>query len=67
MHSRSSIKDEQHIKNHAISLETIEIGLQQSFQVFHDPIADVLDDVYNQSPPPLANCGMETSIDTNLT
>jgi len=38
--------------------------LQQSFQVFHDPIIDVLDDVYSQSPCPI--CELEASIDTNL-
>ena len=47
-------------------METIENGLQQSFQVFHYPIADVLDDIYSQSPSPLANFELEKSIDTNL-
>jgi len=65
-HSISSIKDEQLIENHVVSLEPIENGLQQSFQVFHDPIADVLDDIYSQIPSPLANCELEKSIDTNL-
>ena len=46
-HSHSISSNEQPIENHAISLEPIENGLQQSFQVFHDPIVDVLDDVYN--------------------
>jgi len=65
-HSISSIKDEQPIENHAISLEPIDNVLQQSFQVFHDPISDVLDDVCSQSPSPLANYEIETSIDTNF-
>ena len=47
-------------------MEPIENGLQQSFQVFHDPIADVLDDVCSQSPSPLTTCELETCIDTNL-
>jgi len=64
LHSISS--NGQTVENHAISLEPIENGLQQSFQVFHDPIADVLDDVCSQSPSPLANCELDKSIDTNL-
>ena len=40
--------------------------MQQSFQVFHDLIADVLDDICSQSPSPLANYELEKSIDTNL-
>ena len=40
--------------------------LQQSFQVFHDPIADVLDEVCSQSLSPLTICELETCIDTNL-
>ena len=39
---------------------------QQSFQVFHDPIADVLDDICSKSPSPLANCEPEKSVDINL-
>ena len=39
---------------------------QQSFQVFHDPIADVLDDIYSKIPSPLANCEPEKSVDINL-
>ena len=65
-HSHSIYSNEQPVENHAISLESIENGLQQSFQVLHDPIADVLDDVYSQSFSPLANYELETSIDTNL-
>ena len=64
LHSISS--NEQPVENHAFSLEPIENGLQQSFQVFHDPIADVLDDVYSQILSPLANCKLEKRIDTNL-
>jgi len=63
LHSISS--NEQPVENHVTSLEPIENGLQQSFQVSHDPIADVLDDVCNQNPSPLANCDLEKSIDTN--
>ena len=60
------MKDEKPVENHAISLEPIENGLQQSFQVFHDLIADVLDDVCSQSPSQLATCELEKSIGTNL-
>jgi len=41
--------------------------LQQSFLVFHDPIADVLDDVCSQSPFPLIRCELETCANINLT
>ena len=64
LHSISS--NEQPVENHAKSLEPIQNVLQQYFQVFHDPIADVLDDVCSQSPSPLANCELERSIDTSL-
>jgi len=64
--SHSISSNEQPIENRAISLELIESGLQQSFQFFHDPIADVLDDICSQSPSPLANCELGRSIDTNL-
>ena len=40
--------------------------LQQSFQVFHDPIADVLDEVCSQSFSPLTTCELETCVDMNL-
>ena len=40
--------------------------LQQSFQVFHDPIADVLDEVCSQSFSPLSICELETCADMNL-
>ena len=40
--------------------------LQQSFQVFHDPIADVLDEVCSQSLSPLTTCELETCADMNL-
>ena len=66
LHSISSIKDGKLVEIHAISLEPIENGLQQYFQVFHDPIVDVLDDICSQSPSPLANFELEKSIDTNL-
>ena len=58
--------NEQPVGNHVISSELVENGLQKSFQAFHDRIADVLDDVYIQSPSPLATCELEASIDTNL-
>ena len=64
MHSKSS--NEQPVGNHVISSEPIENGLQQSFQVFHDPIADVLDDVCSQSLSPLTTCELETCADINL-
>lgn len=54
------------VENHAISLEPIENGLKWSFQVFQNPIADVLDDVCSQIPSPLDNCELEKCIDTNL-
>ena len=40
--------------------------LQQSYQVFHDPIADVLDEVCSQSLSPLTTCELETCADMNL-
>ena len=40
--------------------------LQKSFQVFHDPIADVLDEVCSQSLSPLTTCELETCADMNL-
>ena len=40
--------------------------LQQSFQVFHDPIADVLDEVCSQSLSPSTTCELETCADMNL-
>jgi len=63
LHSISS--NEKPVENYEISLEPIENELQHSFQVFHDRIADVLDDVCGQSPSPLAKCELETRIDTN--
>jgi len=66
LHSTSSVKDEQLIENHVISSETIENGLQQSFQFFHDLTTDVLDEVCSQSPSPLTTCELETYLDINL-
>lgn len=66
LHSTSLVKNEQHVGNHVITLEPIENGLQQSFQVFHDPIADVLDEVCSQSLSPWTIYEIETCIDTNL-
>ena len=40
--------------------------LQQSFQVFHDPIADVLDEVCSQNLSPLSTCEFETCADMNF-
>ena len=40
--------------------------LQQSFQVFHDPIADVLDEVCIPSLSPLTTCELETCADMDL-
>lgn len=42
LHSLPIIKDEKFLENHAVSLEPIEKRWQQSLQVFHDPIDDVL-------------------------
>ena len=39
---------------------------QQFFQVFHDPVADVLDDIYSKIPSPLANYELENIGDINL-
>ena len=64
--SFSISSNKQRIENHAISLETTENGLQQSFQNFHDPIADVLDDVCSQSPSPLTTCELEMCADIKL-
>ena len=65
-HNISNVKDEQSVESHEVSLEPMENRLQQSFQVFHDPIADVLDDIYSKIPSPLANCEPEKSVDINL-
>ena len=65
-HSPSSVKNEQHVGNHIITMEPIENGLQQSFQIFHDPIADVLDEVCSQSLSPLTTCELETCADMSL-
>ena len=62
----SQEQDEQHVGNHVITMETIEMGLQQSFQVFHDPISDVLDEVCSQSLSPLTTCELESCADMNL-
>jgi len=47
-------------------MEPIENGFQQSFHVFHDPIADVLDEVCSQSLSPLNTFELETCADMNL-
>jgi len=39
---------------------------EQSCQVFHDPIADVLDEVCSQSLSPFTMCELETCADMNL-
>ena len=62
-HAISKEKDEQPIGCHTVSMDT----LQQSFQVFHDPIADVLDEVCSKSPSPLTICEPEMCTDINLT
>ena len=64
LHSISS--NEQPVGNHVISSEPIENGLQQYFQVFQNPIADVLDDVCSQSLSPLSTGELETCADINL-
>ena len=61
LHKISQEKDEQLEGCHTFSMDT----LQQSFQVFHDPIADVLDEVCSQSLSPLT-CELETCADMNL-
>ena len=61
-HKISQEKDEQLEGCHTFSMDT----LQQSFQVFHDPIADVLDEVCSQSLSPLTTCELETCADMNL-
>ena len=64
LHSKSS--NEQLVENQVISSKPIENGFQQSFQVFHDPIANVLDDVCSQSLSPLTTCEFETCADIKL-
>ena len=56
LHNTSSVKNEQHVGYHVIKMEPIENGFQQSFQVFHDQISDVLDEVCSQSLSPLTTC-----------
>ena len=65
-HNISKEKDEQPIECHAVSLKLIENRLQQSLQAFHDPIANVLDDICSKIPSPLANYELEKNVDINL-
>jgi len=58
----SQEKDEQLEGCHTFSMDTF----QQYFQVFHDPIADVLDEVCSQSLSPFTMCERETCADMNL-
>ena len=66
IHNISKEKHEQPLKSHAVSLEPMENRLQQCFQVFHDHISDVLDDICSKIPSPLANCENENNVDINL-
>jgi len=61
-HIISQEKDEQLEGCHTFSMDT----LQQSFQVFHDPIADVLDEFCSQNLSPLSTCELETCSDMNF-
>ena len=65
-HNISKAKDEHPVECHAVSLKLMENRLQQSLQVFHDPIADVLDDIYSKSPSPLDKYEPEKNVDINL-
>ena len=55
-------KDEQLEGGHTVSMDT----LQQSSQVFDDPIARVLDDVCYKNSASLANHVPEKNLDDNL-
>jgi len=44
----------------------MENRLQQYLQVFHDPIANVLDDICSKIPSPLANYETKKNVDINL-
>ena len=65
-HNISKAKDEQPVECHAVSLKLMENRLHQSFQVFRDPIVDVLDDICSKIPSPLANYEPEKNVDINL-
>jgi len=65
-HSISAIKNEKLIENYEVSLEPICNRLQQSSQVFHDPIVGVLDDIYSQSFSPLAGNKLQNRGDKNV-
>ena len=58
----SQEKEEQPVGCHTVSRDTV----QQSSQIFDDPIADVLDDVCSQSLSPLILCKVETCADIDL-
>lgn len=65
-HNISNEKDEDPVQSHEDALEPMRNGLQQYFEVFHDTIADVFDDIYSKIPSPLANCEHKKSVDINL-
>jgi len=65
-HSISTIKKEQLIENYEVSLEPICNRLQQYSQVFHYPIAGLLDDIYSQSFSPLAGNELQNRGDKNV-
>ena len=65
-HNISKAKDGQPAECHAVSLKLMENMVEQSLQVFHDPIVDVFDDVCSKSPSPLANYELEKKFDINL-
>lgn len=62
LHTISQENDEQLEGCHTFLMDT----LHQSFQVFHDPIADVLDEFCSQSLSPFTMCELETCADMNL-
>ena len=51
----SKEKDEKTVEIYEVPFKPICNKLQQSFQVFYDPIADILDDGCNQNFSPLTN------------
>ena len=62
----SEAKNDKPIENHVVSLEPMYNKLQHSSRVLHDPIVDVLDDIYSQTPSPIANYELKNIDDKNL-
>lgn len=62
LHNISKERDEQPVRYYTVLMDT----LQQSSQIFDDPIARVLDDVCCKIIPPLGNHVLEKNVDSNL-